>query len=323
MKVVAELGASHGGSLQTALDLMYAAKEAGCDAFKLQTLTPENIAAPGVLLTKGPWAGRELRDLYREVMTPWDWHPRLFAEGSSLGIEVFSTAFDVEAVAFLESLETPRHKIASPEISDYRLIEAIAATGKPVYVSDGLASPADLRKALLILSGREVTVLRCVSEYPADPASFGIGEIAEYSCSWGLSDHSLTTTAAVVATVMGAQVIEKHIRMPIDGSTPDCRFAITPEQMQETVQAVRDARAMLTTERPANGSHGGLKKSLWIIKPVEAGEVASDANVRALRPDDGCDPFLWPVLKGGRFRASHPANVPLEEAMISLDDERT
>jgi pseudaminic acid synthase len=323
VKVVAELGASHGGSLLTALDLMYAAKEAGCDAFKLQTLTPENIAAPGVRLTKGPWAGRELRDLYREVMTPWEWHHRLFWEGKKLGIEVFSTAFDPAAVAFLEELDTPRYKIASPEISDYPLIEAIAATGKPVYVSDGLASAADLRKAALVLSGRQVTILRCVSEYPADPADFGLKDIAYVTSRWGLSDHSLTTTAAVVATAMRASVLEKHIRMKDDVTTPDCRFALTPDQMKETVQAVRDTVAMMTAERPANGSHGGLKKSLWIIKPVEAGDVASDANVRALRPDDGCDPFLWPVLKGGRFRASHPANVPLEEAMISLDDERT
>ncbi len=321
MRIVAELGASHGGSLQTALDLLYAAKDAGCDAFKLQTLTPENIAAPGITLKAGPWAGRELRDLYREVMTPWDWHPRLFDEGRKLGIEVFSTAFDPSAVAYLEELDTPRHKIASPEITDYPLLKAIAATGKPVYVSDGLATAADLRKALFILEHREVTVLRCVSEYPADPASFGLCEMG--GGPWGLSDHSLTTTAAVVARTMGATVLEKHIRMPKDWSTPDCRFALTPELMKETVQAVRDTVAMMTTERPASGSHGGLKKSLWIIAPVQSGDVASEVNVRALRPDDGCNPFHWPVLKGGRFLEAHPANIPLEEDMISLDDERT
>ncbi len=303
VKIVAELSGSHQGSLEVALNLMYAAKEAGCDAFKLQTLTPEGIAAPGARLSRGPWAGRELRDLYREVMTPWDWHPRLFEEGIVLDMEVFSSAFDPSAVAYLETLGTPRHKLASPEISDYPLIQAMAATGKPVYVSDGLAGWDDIHRVLALLADREVTLLRCVSEYPADPASFGLSDT--YS-DWGLSDHSLTTTAAVVATTLGASVVEKHIRMTRDVSSPDARFALNPEEMRATVRAIRDAEAMLSGERPAECAHASLRKSLWIVADVKAGDVVSEANVRALRPDDGCDPFLWPAVASSRTSAMEP-----------------
>lgn len=315
LSIVAELSGNHRGSIQTALDLLYAAKEAGATAVKLQTMHPDRIAAAGIAIVGGPWHGRELRDLYRETMTPWDWHQRLFSEGEALCLDVFSSPFDPEAVAFLETLDCPRYKVASPEVTDWPLLDAIQRTRKPVLLSDGMASDADLRAALEVLGYFETTIMRCVSEYPAAPGSYCI-EPPMGVHQWGVSDHSMSTTVAVVAVARGASVIEKHLCVRRADGGPDAGFSLEPEEFAHMVRMVREAEAIKAARGSHRSSHHWLRKSLWVVADVQAGDVVSTANVRALRPALGCDPFLWPTLAGQRFARSVAANTPMAEGMV-------
>lgn len=319
--VVAELSCNHGGSLQRALDLVYSAKEMGADAIKLQTMHPDRIAAAGMRVPTGPWIGRELRELYFEAMTPWEWHGRLFDEARELGMEAFSSPFDPEAVAFLDALGCERFKVASPEVTDYLLLEAIAATQKPVLISDGLAEGSDIDRACSVLGRERTTVLRCVSEYPADPSEFRFGDFGRHGpmglADWGLSDHSMTPTAATVAVALGACVVEKHLTLRRADGGPDAGFSLEPLEFGETVQAIRQAEAMRGPGGSVRtGTHRWLRRSLWVVRNVAVGDEITTDNVRALRPAGGAHPFRWPELKGRRFKQAVRANTPLGEEMI-------
>ncbi len=317
--IVAELSGNHRGSLQRALDLVYSAKAAGADAIKLQTMHPDRIAAPGVRIGQGPWAGRELRELYAEAMTPWEWHGRLFDEARELGMEAFSSPFDPEAVAFLDALGCPRFKVASPEVVDYPLLEAIAETGKPALISDGMAQGSDTDRAVAVLGLGRVTILHCVSEYPASPMAFRFGDCARWACSaWGLSDHSLTPTAATVAVAMGASVVEKHLCLKRSDGGPDAGFSLEQEEFEQTVRVIRQAEAMRRPCGSGGGTstHGWLRRSLWVVRDVQVGDIVSADNVRSLRPADGMHPFRWPAVRGRRFTQAVRANTPFVSEMI-------
>lgn len=315
--VVAELSGNHGGSLWDALTLVEAAAKAGADAIKLQTFEPELLAVQGYVLDSGPWKGRELRDLYREVHTLREWHRPLFERAHEWGLQAFSSPFDPTAVDFLETLACPIYKIASFEVSDVPLLERVAATGKPVILSTGVASDAEIERALRILTPNEVTLLHCVSEYPAATEDMDLTRMVDlerrFSCQVGLSDHSLTPTAAVCAVALGATVIEKHLTLSRSRGGPDDGFSIEPEEFAHTVAMIREAHAATRGRAAPRSTNAGLKKGLWVVQDVAAGEQITPQNVRVLRPGGGLAPERYAAVLKQRFSRAAARNSPLLE----------
>lgn len=322
VEIVAELSGNHLGDLNRAKAMIHAAKEAGADAIKLQTFRPDTIIVkgdhPSLTIQEGPWKGRTLWDLYAEAATPWEWHAELFAEAQRHDLKCFSTPFDTTAVDFLEALECPRYKVSSFDIGNIPLIERIAKTGKPMIVSCGMATDDDIRE---LLGDGDLTLLHCVSEYPAAPESMnielGLERLRFRFGHIGLSDHSLTNTAAICATALGATMIEKHICLSRADGGPDSGFSLEPHEFKEMVQAVREAeqacQAPKTLTKP---TYEHLKPSIWITKDVEAGEVITAENVAVRRPGLGLRPREMSRVLGRVFREASKASMPLTEQGI-------
>lgn len=244
--IVAELSGNHRGQLSYALELVEAAANAGADAVKLQTFTPEQMTQPGVMLETGPWAGRELLDLYRETHTPRDWHQAIFSRAKALGMVAFSSVFHPDDVAFLETLECPIYKIASFELTDLTLIRVAAKTGKPIILSTGMASTWDIEKAVAACQANLApTLLKCTSAYPAPVETANLAlmqHMAQYfGCEVGLSDHTMGIACAVAATALGASVIEKHLTLSRADGGPDSAFSAEPDEFLAMVLNCRDA----------------------------------------------------------------------------------
>jgi len=247
--VVAEIGGNHMGDLDTALLLIDEAKAAGADAVKFQCFTPEQMAAPGSVIEAGPWAGRELLDLYRETHTPRAWFKALFDFAHSIGIVPFSSVFHPDDVDFLETLGCPFYKIASFELTDLPLIRYAARTRKPIILSTGMATQQEIEWAALAATTpwHRATLLKCTSAYPAPLAEANLATMHVYrtacGADYGLSDHTLGTTAAVVATAAGATMIEKHLIAARSDGGPDAAFSAEPHEFAAMVKACRDAAA--------------------------------------------------------------------------------
>jgi pseudaminic acid synthase len=330
--IVAELSGNHNGDLHRALALTEAAKRAGADAVKLQTYTADTItldcAAPAFQIVGGPWDGRRLCDLYREASTPWEWHPALFAHCREIGLPVFSTPFDPTAVEYLEAFEPPAYKIASFELVDLPLIERVAATGRPLILSTGMATLAEIEAAIATARAagcRDLAVLHCVSSYPADPADARLRTIPDLAARTGtvvgLSDHSLGTTVAVAAVALGAAVVEKHLTLRRADGGPDAGFSSEPAEFAALVRDCRAAWAASGRPRyacsPAEQASRRLRRSLFVVADMAAGEMFSPATVRSIRPADGLPPeHLYAVI--GR-RASRPIarGTPLAWDMLA------
>lgn len=248
--LVAELSCNHTGDKGRACELVYAAKDAGANAIKLQTFTPEDMAPDGPALQGTRWDGHTLRDLYRAAQTPWDWHADLFALAASLGLDYFSSPFSPEAVAFLESIGCPAYKIASMEIGYAPLLDAIEATGKPVYCSTGMAHEVEILHIARRFGqdGRLRSLLHCVSAYPTPIEAAHltrIGWLAErFKGPVGLSDHSTSVVPPIVATAMGCNVIEKHLMLP-GTATLDADHSLTPDAFRLMVGVVRETEAAM------------------------------------------------------------------------------
>ena len=335
--VVAELSGNHNGDLARALALLDAAKAAGADAVKLQTYTADTITldcdGAAFRIDGGPWHGRRLYDLYTEAATPWAWHEALFAHGCEIGLPVFSTPFDASAVDFLEAFDPPAHKIASFELVDLPLIEYAAATGRPLILSTGMATPEEIDEAVAAAQAagcRELALLHCVSAYPAAPADACLQTVAWLKARTGavvgLSDHSLGTAVAVAAVALGACVIEKHVTLSRADGGPDAGFSLEPPELAALVRECRGAW-QATSGQPevrtaAERSSRLLRRSLFVSADMAEGEVFSAANVRSVRPAAGLPPkYLGAVL--GR-RASRPLarGTPLSWDMLAPDDVR-
>jgi N-acetylneuraminate synthase len=325
--VVAELSGNHNGRLERALALVRAAAEARADAVKLQTYTADTITmdAPGpwFRIEEGPWKGRTLHDLYREASTPWEWHPALFAEARRLGLVCFSTPFDPTAVDFLESLGCPLYKVASFEVVDIPLLERIGATRKPVVMSTGMASEAEIDLAARTLRGAgagPLALLACVSAYPAEPKDMRLRNIgalaARFGCTAGLSDHTLTSTAAVAAVAIGAKVIEKHLCLARADGGPDAGFSLEPAELAALVSAVRDAEAALGGEPrfgPGEADAGNVvfRKSLFAGRDIARGRSLGPGDVRCIRPGHGLPPKDLPRVLGKTARRDIARGTPL------------
>ena len=300
--IVAEVSANHNQSVERAEAIIRAAADAGADAVKLQTYTADTLTIPcdnEYFRIKGTlWKGRTLYDLYQEAYTPWEWHPRLMQLANDLGMACFSTPFDATAVDFLESLNVPCHKVASFELVDIPLLRKIATTGKPVIMSTGMASLAEIDEAVRTLrenGTRDITLLKCTSSYPAPPEEINLRTIPHlvdaFGCPAGLSDHTVGSAVAVAAVALGAEMIEKHFTLSRTDGGPDGAFSMEPEEFKRMVQDIRTVeRALGYVNYALTGKEQEsivFRRSLFAVEDVVAGEPFTEKNVRSIRPGYG------------------------------------
>ncbi|MDR0664695.1 MAG: pseudaminic acid synthase [Helicobacteraceae bacterium] len=311
--IVAELSANHAGSLENALAAIDAAKAANADAVKIQTYEPDTLTIDcdkeDFLIRGGLWDGRTLYDLYQEACTPFAWHKALFQRAKEIGITLFSAPFDASCVDLLESLNAPAYKIASFEIVDWELIAAAAKTAKPLIISTGMASEAEIGEALEIArtNGAEsIALLHCVSEYPAPIEAANTRSILylkkRFGVEVGLSDHTLGLSAAIASVALGAALIEKHFTPDRDLASPDSAFSIDPEGLRALKQAAIEAWKTLGVEgvKRAESEMKNLvfRRSIYAVKDIKKGEFFTRENVRVIRPGFGLPPKNLSALLG-------------------------
>ena len=331
--IIAEMSGNHDGDLNKALSIVRVAASAGAHAIKLQTYTADTITidvdTPAFRISSGHelWADRRLYDLYQEAHTPWSWHAPIFELARELGLIAFSSPFDPTAVAFLEDLDVPCYKIASSEIVDLPLIRLAAATGKPIIISTGMASVGEIDAAVSAArstGNEQIVVLSCTADYPADPADANLRRIPVLAQTFdtlvGLSDHTMGIGVAVAAVALGACVIEKHVTISRQDGGVDSAFSLEPDELAALVRETETARVSLG--RPSIGATAAedeglrLRRSLFVVQDVVAGDVVSEANVRSIRPAGGLAPDLFSVVKGRPFRMDAKKGTPLSWAVI-------
>jgi pseudaminic acid synthase len=331
--VVAEVSANHNQSFDQAVRILHAAKIAGADAVKLQTYTADTITlrsekecfriGGGTL-----WDGRFLHDLYREAFTPWEWQPKLKEIADKLGMHCFSSAFDESAVDFLEKMKVPAHKVASFELVDIPLIQKMARTGKPLIMSTGMASEAEITEAVQAAHGAgatQIALLKCTSAYPAPPEEANLLAIPalarQFDCPAGLSDHTMGIAVPVAAVALGACIVEKHLCLRRADGGPDSAFSLEPEEFRVMVEAVRAAERALGSAQFSAGKHevGSLKfrRSLFVVEDVKKGEPFTKQNVRSIRPADGLHPRHLDELLGARAACDIERGTPLSWALVA------
>jgi N-acetylneuraminate synthase len=336
--VVAELSGNHNGNLHRALALIDAAKQAGADAVKLQTYTADTMTLDGgepcFRIEGGPWHGRRLYDLYAEASTPWVWHDALFARCREIGLPAFSTPFDATAVDFLERFDPPAYKIASFELVDLPLIGRVAATGKPLILSTGMASPAEIDEAIAAARGggcRELVLLHCVSAYPAEPRASRLHVVPELAARAGvpvgLSDHTLGTAVAVAAVALGACFVEKHMTLRRADGGPDATFSLEPAEFTDLVRDCRVAwQAVNGSPAETCDSEQGnrrLRRSLFVVEDVAKGEPFTPASVRSIRPADGLPPKHLSLVLDCRASRDIARGTPLAWDMLAPGSKTT
>jgi N-acetylneuraminate synthase len=331
--VVAEMSANHNQSFEQAVRILRAAKEAGADAIKLQTYTAETLTmhsdADYFRISGGtPWDGRTLYDLYNEACMPWEWQPRLKAVADSLGMDMFSTAFDSSAVDFLEGVGVPVHKVSSFEIVDIPLIEKMARTGKPLIISTGMATLGEIENAIQAArsaGAREIALLKCTSAYPAAPQEMNLRTIPHLAEAFqvpvGLSDHTLSTAIPVAAVALGACLVEKHLTLSRRIPSPDSSFSVEPHEFKTMVEAIRIVEKALGKVRyevsKDEAKSRMFRRSLFVVKDLKAGEIFTEENVRSIRPAIGLHPrFLKDVL-GRRASRNIVRGTPLTWELVS------
>jgi pseudaminic acid synthase len=330
--IIAELSANHNGDIGRALEIIKAAKEAGADAVKLQTYTPDTITLDCdndyFRINQGTvWDGRGLYELYAEAMTPWEWHEELFAYARSLGLEIFSSPFDKTAVDFLEKLIPCAYKIASFEITDTPLISYTAAKGRPMIISTGVATLEDIELAVQNckeVGNNDITLLKCTSSYPAPLDEMNLATIADmasrFGCKVGLSDHSMSLAAPVVAVSFGATVIEKHFTLRRADGGADSSFSLEPHEFTDMVRAVRDAEKLIGTvsyelsEKTKKSQE--FARSIFVSDDIMAGEVFGESNIRSVRPAFGLHPKHINEIIGKKATRNIKKGEPLEWSMI-------
>ena len=329
--IVAEIGAAHNGSRDYARLLVERAAHAGADAVKFQTWDRMSVCADTI--KSGPWAGTSVRELYERAQTPNYWLPDLFAQARALGIVPFSTPFDLKSVDVLEKLNCAMYKIASFEITDLRLIRHVAATGKDIVISTGMATTPEIYAAVeAARDAASITLLYCVSAYPAKPEQFCLPAIRDmahrFKCHVGISDHTRGSAIPVAATALGATLIEKHIGL--DRASLDGEFVTLPAEFEAIVREVRaigkamELKEPIRSYGPKPGEEHSLyfRRSVWVVKDLAAGEIITPDHVDVLRPMGGARPEHYGALMGRTvnrsLRRGEPLNLfDLEPANIS------
>lgn len=312
--VIAELSANHRGSLAAMIELIHAAHGAGADAVKFQHYTPETITVrsdhPDFRVSGGTlWDGAQLADLYAEAAMPWEWTPELVSECATVGITWFSSPVDHTAVEFLVGHDVPAFKIASFEITDLPLIRDAASRRRPLIISTGMANVAEIDAAVRAAQesgASSLALLRCNSGYPADPAEMDLRAIPAMASTWGvpigLSDHTLSPSAAVAAVALGACIVEKHLTLRRADGGPDAAFSLEPDELAALVTSVREAHQALGEVRfgpsPRERASLAFRRSLRAVRPIAAGEVIAAGNVRSVRPAGGLAPDAIAMVTG-------------------------
>ena len=312
--IIAELSANHNGSLDNAIATIKAAKKAGANAIKFQTYTADtitlNVKTSDFKITQGTiWDGNYLYDLYKEAYTPWEWHAKLFQVAKEEGLICFSSPFDKSSVDLLEKLNAPAYKIASLEITDIPLIKYVASKNKPVIISTGIANEEDIILAIdacKSMGNNNIALLKCTTSYPAPIEEANLVMIKDLANRFGvisgLSDHTMGSTAPIVATCLGAKIIEKHFILDRAIGGPDASFSMNEEEFTEMVKAVRDAEKSIgvidytLTHKQIKSRE--FSRSLYIAEDIKTGELFNDANLRSVRPGFGMHPKHLPEYLG-------------------------
>jgi len=330
--IIAELSANHLQNFDIAVDTIKAMKESGADAVKLQTYTPDTITIDSdnecFQIDQGTlWDGKTLYQLYQEAYTPWEWQPKLKEIAEELGLICFSSPFDRTAVDFLEEMNVPAYKVASFEITDIPLIEYIASKGKPVIISTGIATLADIEEAVnacLRMGNDQIALLKCTSSYPALLEESNLRNIPNLADTFntvvGLSDHTLGISAPIASVSLGAKIIEKHFILDRKMGGPDAAFSLEPDEFRSMVEAVRDVEKALgtvnydLTEKTKRSRE--FSRSLFVVNNIKAGESLTEENVRSIRPGFGLHPRYLEQIIGKNARNDIKKGTPLDWTLI-------
>jgi len=317
--IIAELSANHGGSLEIAKKTIESAKKYGADAVKIQTYTANSMTLDcdkdDFLIKEGTWKGYKLFDLYKEASTPYEWHDELFNYAKALGITLFSSPFDEEAVDLLDKLNVPAYKIASFEITDLPLIKYVAEKNKPILISTGMASEEEINSAIDIAKtyGKgDILIFHCVSDYPAATKDSNIKMIKtlkeKYDVEVGLSDHTLNSTAALAAVSLGAVAIEKHFKLDDFQKGPDSSFSITTNQLKDlkiNTKECWEAMGSGNFVRPVSESKNLIfRRSLYFVEDMQKGDLISSKSIKRLRPGYGIPPKFFDQIINKKLKRS-------------------
>lgn len=331
--VIAEMSGNHNQSLERAFEIVDAAAQAGAHALKLQTYTADTITFNGtsdefvIKDQNSLWKNQNLHKLYQMAYTPWEWHKPIFDRAKAHGMLAFSSPFDTTAVDFLESLDVPCYKIASFENTDHILLKKVAQTGKPVIMSTGVASIADIQESVGVLRKygcKDLVLLKCTSTYPATPESTNLLTIPHmkdlFDCQIGLSDHTMGIGAAVAAVALGARVLEKHFTLRRADGGVDSAFSLEPEELKNLV--IESERAFLAmgkvnyilSEKEQKSLQ--YKRSLYVVEPMKAGDVFSEKNVRSIRPSNGLHTRYYDEVLGKTATQNIEAGTALSWELV-------
>ena len=330
--IVAEISANHGHDIDIVKETMMAAKEIGCDAVKIQTYRPDTMTLDCdneyFQLNNGTiWDGTTLFKLYQEAFLPWEWHQELFAYAAQNDLLLFSTPFDKTAVDLLEQCGNPLYKIASFEITDIPLIQYVAARKKPMIISTGIATEAEIQEAVeacRAVGNHQISLLKCTSQYPApieDANLLTMQDMAErFGVTTGLSDHTEGFIVAVTAVAMGAKIVEKHFILDRKIGGPDASFSMEPKEFEYMIKKIREAELSMgkVSYELNEGKQRSRKyaRSLFVIRDVKEGDLVTEENVRSIRPSDGMPPKLYSAVLGKVFRCDVKAGTPLQWELL-------
>mgnify|MGYP006099009069 CR=1 FL=1 len=333
--IIAEMSANHNGSFERALKIIKAAKESGADAVKLQTYTADsmtlNIDHPRFMIKgKNPWDGEHLYELYKKASTPWEWHPELFEYGKEIGITIFSSPFDADAVNLLEKLNTPIYKIASFELVDHDLIRLCAGTGKPLIMSTGMASLEEISEAVEVAKkagSKELVLLKCTSAYPAPVKSINLSTIRDlekrFKLHTGLSDHTMGVGVAIAAAAIGASIIEKHFTLARSDGGVDSTFSLEPHELRQLVDETRNAHDAIGKisylQENLESSFKKYRRSLFFIHDLPKGKIINEDDIKALRPGDGLPPKYKNSIIGRELKKTVSKGTPVDWSLLNSE----
>ena len=324
--IIAEMSANHGNNLNTAIEIIKEAKKCGADAIKIQTYTADTLTLnckTEAFKARGAWEGQYLYDLYLDASMPWEWTSKLQKVASEIGITLFSSPFDFSSVEFLESLNMPAYKIASPEIIDIPLVRRIAQTGKPIIISTGNATLAQINSACEVMMEEgveDVAILKCTSEYPASPKDINLSTIPHlkeiFKCPVGLSDHTLGSAIPIASVALGASIIEKHFILDRDTKTADSFFSATPDELKTIVdgskqvyEAIGEVEYPIVSKKP--------QRSLIATKDIKVGEeLINNENFKSLRPGGGIEPRYLEIVNTRKAKKDIPFGTLLNWDLI-------